>query len=287
VTKAIIEAGAGLSAADVFRGIYRLAELRRAAYAQLAGIDALLVPTAPTAYTLAEVEAEPVTLNSNLGTYTNFVNLLDLAALAVPAAILPDGTPFGITLIAPAGRDGSLASLGRVFHAATQLPLGALAQPQPALAPLEARAGAGEVALAVVGAHLSGMPLNGELTALGARFLASTLTAPDYRLYALAGTVPPKPGMLRVAAGTGVAIAVETWALSNEAFGRFVAAVPSPLSIGTLALGDGSKLKGFLVEPEAVQGARDISHHGGWRAFVTASAGKGSAPAQQAAGVTA
>jgi allophanate hydrolase len=272
VTKAIIEAGADISAADAFHAFYRLAELRRAAQEQLAGTVALAVPTAPTAYTLAEVEAEPVKRNSDLGTYTNFVNLLDLAALAVPAAILPDGTPFGITLIAAAGRDGQLAGIGRAFHAATKLPLGALAQPQPDLPPLDAGPGADEVALAVVGAHLSGMALNGELNGLGARFLAEAVTSPDYRLFALAGTVPAKPGLLRVPAGTGLSIVVESWALSTAAFGRFVAAVPPPLCIGTLVLGDGSKVKGFLVEAEAVKSARDISHHGGWRAYVAASA---------------
>jgi allophanate hydrolase len=230
-----------------------------------------MVPTAPAAYTVAEIAADPIGLNTRLGTYTNFVNLLDLAGLAVPAAIAADGTPFGVTFLAPVGRDAALASLGRVFHAATGLPLGALGLVQPPPAPLAAVAGHGEIAVAVVGAHLSGMPLNGELAALGARFLQKTATAPDYRLFALAGTAPAKPGLLRVAAGHGSAIEVETWALSAKAFGRFVAAVPPPMSIGTLQLADGSGVKGFLVEAEAVAGARDISRFGGWRAFLAES----------------
>jgi allophanate hydrolase len=179
-----------------------------------------------------------------------------------------DGTPFGITLLGPAGHDAALAALGRVFHADTKLPLGALGRAQPPLARLSPLPAVGEIALAVVGAHLSGMPLNGELQSLGARLLETTATAADYRLYALAGTQPPKPGLLRVAAGQGSAVALEVWALAAEAFGRFVAAVPAPLSIGTITLADGRPVKGFLVEAEAVSGARDISSFGGWRAFM-------------------
>jgi allophanate hydrolase len=245
-----------------------LAELRAKAQAALARIDALMVPTAPAAYTVVEIKADPIRLNSNLGTYTNFVNLLDLAGLSVPATLASDGTPFGVTFLSPAGHDVLLASIGRRFHAATGLPLGALALRQPGLAVHPAAPAADEVALAVVGAHLSGMSLNGELKNLGARFLQATSTAPDYRLYALADSTPRKPGLLRVANGAGVAIEVEIWALTTAAFGYFVAAVPPPLSIGTLDLADGRRVKGFLVESEAVAGARDISSFGGWRAYV-------------------
>ena len=178
-----------------------------------------------------------------------------------------DGTPFGVTLLAPAGNDGALASIGRVFHADTGLALGALGCAQPPLPPLPAAPAAGEVALAVVGAHLSGMPLNGELRGLGARLLETTTTSRDYRLYALAGTEPPKPGLIRAAHGKGAAIEVEVWALPTEGFGRLVAAVPPPLSIGTISLGDGRAVKGFLVEAQGVADARDISSFGGWRAF--------------------
>jgi allophanate hydrolase len=272
VTRAIIERGRAPSAADVFRGLYRLAELRARARETLAQIDALMVPTVPAAYTIAELEADPIGLNTRLGTYTNFVNLQDLAGLAVPVTIAADGTPFGVTFLAPAGQDAELASLGRVFHAATKLPLGALGLAQPPLTPVAATARDGEVAIAVVGAHLSGMPLNGELLALGARFLEQTTTAADYRLYALAGTTPPKPGLLRVAAGRGFAIDVEIWALPLDNFGRFVATVPPPMSIGTVQIEGGRGIKGFLVEAEAVVGALDISRFRSWRAFVAASA---------------
>ena len=268
VTRQIILGGAHGSAADAFAAFYRLEELRRVRDHAFREIDALALPTIPTAYTIDEVLADPIGLNSRLGTYTNFVNLLDLSALAVPAAMLRDGTPFGITLIAPAEQDAALASLGRRFHADTGLPLGATGAPQLPLAPAPKIAADGEIAVAVVGAHLSGMPLNRELKSFGARFLEETTTAPDYRLFALPGTTPPKPGLIRVGGGRGTAIAIEIWALPATEFGRFVAAVPAPLSIGTLSLADGRRAKGFLVEAEATQGARDISAFGGWRAFM-------------------
>jgi allophanate hydrolase len=267
VTRAIIQEGARPTAAEAFTAFYRLEELRRARDHIFGGVDALVMPTMPTVYTVDQVLADPIQLNSRLGTYTNFVNLLDLCALAVPAAMRSDGVPSGITLLAPAGRDGALASIGRVFHADTGLPLGAVNRARPPLSDV-ATLGVNEVALAVVGAHLSGMPLNSELRALGARLIAGTTTTADYRLYALAETIPPKPGMLRVADGEGASLAVEVWALSWEAFGRFVAAVPPPLSIGTVRLAGGAAAKGFLVEAKAVNGARDITSFGGWRAFM-------------------
>jgi allophanate hydrolase len=227
-----------------------------------------MVPTAPAAYTVAELAASPVELNSNLGTYTNCVNLLDLCGFAVPVTFAADGTPFGVTFVAPAGQDASLASLGRAVHAAADLPLGTSKAKTPPPGKLSIAPGADEIAIAVVGAHLSGMPLNGELRALGARFLEKTATAPDYRLFALDGTRPPKPGLLRVGKGQGAPIEIEIWALSADAFGRFVANIPAPLGIGTLTLPDGRGVKGFLVEAEAVNGARDISHFGGWRAYM-------------------
>lgn len=268
VTRQITEAGAHISAADTFAALYRLQNLRRVASQILEGFDAMVLPTAPSVYRVAEVLANPVELNSRNGTYTNFVNLLDMSGLAIPAALRPDGLPFGITLLAPAGHDRHLAALGRRFHADTALPMGATDRVQPPLAPGKEQPRDG-VLLAVVGAHLSGMALNGELRVLGATFVKSTTTSADYRLFALDGTVPPKPGLLRVADGTGHAIAIEIWELTSEAFGRFVAAIPSPLGIGTLRTAEGDAVKGFLVEAAAVTTARDISHHGGWRAFMT------------------
>ncbi len=279
VTREIIAGGAARTAADTFAAFYQLERLRRLRDRALREVDALVLPTAPTIYSVAEVLADPVTLNSRLGTYTNFVNLLDLCGLAVPSAMLPDALPFGITLLAPAGRDAMLAAIGREYHHATGLPLGALAKAQPPLpqrphaAPVSSGSGArnDEIALAVVGAHLSGMPLNGELVAAGGRLLESASTAAHYRLYALSGTTPPKPGLLRVKNGAGAAIALEIWALPAAGFGRFVANIPPPLSIGTLELADGRAVKGFLVEAEAVADARDISSFGGWRAFAAPS----------------
>jgi allophanate hydrolase len=268
VTRQIILAGAHGTAADAFAAFYQLEGLRRVRDHAFRAIDALLVPTAPTIYTIEQVLADPIHLNSRLGTYTNFVNLLDLCGLAVPASFRPDGTPFGVTLLAPGGEDATLAAIGRQFHHASALPLGALKYPQPPLADISAAAAAGEVAIAVVGAHLSGMPLNGELRAAGGRLLTSAKTAPHYRLFALPGTTPPKPGLLRVKNGAGTTVEVEVWSLPDASFGRFVAQVPPPMSIGTLELADGQGVKGFLVEAEAVEGARDISSFGGWRKFV-------------------
>ena len=271
VTKEIILSGLRPTAIDAFAAFYKLERLRRVAdYIFANQVDALVLPTAPTIYTVKQVLADPIQLNSRLGTYTNFVNLLDLCGLALPASMTDSGVPFGITLLAPGGNDARLVEIGRVFHADTTLPLGALKASQPALAPVLKSPAAGEVALVVVGAHLSGLPLNGELRALGARLLETARTAPNYRLYALDGTSPPKPGLLRVDGGQGTSIEIEVWALSVESFGRFVAAVPPPLSIGTVKLQDGRGLKGFLLEAAAAAGARDISSFGGWRKFMAA-----------------
>ncbi|MGJ5065898.1 allophanate hydrolase [Bradyrhizobium oligotrophicum] len=267
VTREITIGGARGSAADTFAALYRLQALRKVAERTFADIDALVLPTAPTAYTTADVLANPIELNSRLGTYTNFVNLLDLCGLAVPAAMRNDGIPFGITLLAPAGRDAALASLARAFHADTALPVGAKAIPLPPLRPVPPSLHGDEIAIVVVGAHLSGMALNHELTSLGGRLLEAATTAPDYKLYALS-TTPPKPGMLRIDDGKGSAMAVEIWALSAAGFGQFVNLIPPPLSIGTIRLADGRTAKGFLVEPAALDGARDISEFGGWRAYM-------------------
>ena len=186
-------------------------------------IDALVLPTMPTVYTVDQVLADPIQLNSRLGTYTNFVNLLDLCGLAVPAAMRADGAPSGITLLAPAGRDAVLATIGRAFHADTGLPLGATERAQPPLRWRRANCAAAKSPLAVVGAHLSGMPLNGELRMRNARFIERPRPPPTTGCSRLPDATPPKPGMLRVGDGEGAAITVEVWALTAEAFGHFVA----------------------------------------------------------------
>lgn len=267
VTRQIIAGKPLPSAADAFSARYRLAELALAANAALKGLDALMVPTAPRAVTLAEMAADPIGANSMLGRYTNFVNLLDLCALAVPATLATDGLAAGVTFIAPAGRDAALAAIGRAFHGASGLPLGATGVPHPAPMELPTTAPAGMIEIAVVGAHLSGMPLNREVTGLGGVFLRSTTTTADYRFFALPGGPPARPGLLRVHPGDGAPIALEVWALPAAGFGTLVASIPGPLGITTLALADGTNVKGFIVEAAAVVDARDITHHGGWRAY--------------------
>ncbi|MFF8802642.1 MULTISPECIES: allophanate hydrolase [unclassified Methylobacterium] len=267
-TRAVIGRARDFAAADAFAGLYRLAELRRAADALWDHIDVLVVPTYPRPVTCTELEADPIGPNSELGTYTNFVNLLDLCALAVPSRFRADGLPAGLTLIAPRGRDGLLAALGARLHAAAGVQIGTSGAVVPAPEAGPTRAGPDEIELAVIGAHLSGLPLNRELTGLGARFLRAGATRPDYRLYALSGGPPRRPGLLRVAAGAGAAIAAEVWALSPAAFGRFVAAIPAPLSIGTLHLADGTDPKGFLVEAEGIGSGTDITEYGSWQRYL-------------------
>jgi len=267
VTRQIIEGGATSLAVDAFESWYKLAELRRESDGAWTQIDALVLPTAPTIYTRSQVDAEPIALNSRLGYYTNFANLLDTAALAVPAGFRADGLPFGITLFGPAWTDGFLATLGGAFHRATAKTLGATSHPlRPAPTGSQLPAANG-IPLAVVGAHLTGQPLNHELIALGARLVRTARTANCYSLYALAGTTPAKPGLVRCGPGTGAEIEVEIWSLPPVAFAEFVAAIPPPLGIGTLQLSDGSSVKGFLCESAALHGAKDISSFGGWRAY--------------------
>ena len=268
VTRAIIEGARKFDAVAAFEAFYKLADRRRTAEGAWSAFDVMLLPTIPRPYTLAEVETEPVLLNSRLGTYTNFVNLLDLCAIAAPAGMRGDGLPSSVTLIAPAGDDGLVAGLAAAIHARSEAPMGATGRPAPRLPKAPATAPSGRIGLAVVGAHLAGLPLNPELVALGASFVSEVETAPDYRLYALAGAKPDKPGLLRVADGAGAAIKAEVWALDPESFGAFVARIPAPLGVGTVRLADGSTVKGFLVEPAGVAGATDISKFGGWRGYL-------------------
>jgi allophanate hydrolase len=266
VTRQIIGGGAEPSAAEAFRAQYRLQELRRATEQVWQQIDVLLTPTAGTVFRIAEVQADPVRLNAQLGIYTNFVNLLDLAAVAVPAGFTGTGLPFGVTLIAPAWSDYMLLRLAARLHRANAATLGALPialGPAPAFdwAPLT-----DGVAVAVCGAHLQGLPLNHQLLERGAVLLERTVTAPSYRLYALPGGPPERPGLVRVAT-QGAAIEVEVWSVPSAAFGSFVAGIPTPLAIGKLILGDGREVSGFLCEAHATSRAQDITGYGGWRAY--------------------
>lgn len=263
VTRAILEPGLQLTAADAFRGFYRLEALRQDCLRAMAGVDVLCVPTIPYFVTLDEIAADPIGPNARLGTYTNFVNLLDLCGIAVPTGDRIDGRPGSVTILARGGRDALAASVAAGVEAGR---MGATGWVRPAQTALPQTALRDEIALAVCGAHMTGLPLNQELTRLGARLIRSCLTAPHYRLHALAGGPPERPGLVRDPSGS--AIAVEIWGLPAQLFGTFIAGVPSPLAIGTVVLEDGSAVKGFVCETAGLAGASDITALGSWRAFL-------------------
>ena len=248
---AIVRGGAQRSAVDVFIAQHRLAQLRLEAEPVWAAADALLLPTVPGHPTLAEVAADPVGTNEALGRFTNFVNLMDLAALALPGPRRPDGLPGGITLLAPAFHDHRLLDLGAAWHG----------EPVAGSEP-------GTVRLAVVGAHMRGLPLNAQLTERGGRLVAATRTAPTYRLFALAGG---RPGLIRVRAGGG-AVEAEVWELAPAALGELLGLIPSPLALGRVVLEDGQEVTGFVCEAAGAEGATDITDHGGWRAYLDTAA---------------
>jgi allophanate hydrolase len=272
--RAIILGGKRYSAVDAFRGLYELEAYAAQSRKIWEEVDLLLLPTAGTAYTIEEVKKEPVRLNSNLGRYTNFVNLLDLAAVAVPAGFceaesLP-GLPFGVTLIGPAFSDRALLSWGDRLHRAGGGRLGGTGFNVSLQPPFEIlnENNFSRVELAVVGAHLRGQPLNHQLSNRGAQFVTATETAPFYRLYYLANTAPPKPGLIRVEEQLAHGIDIEVWSLDRDAFGDFVSEVPPPLAIGTLELASGKNVKGFVCEPCALDGAKDITRHRSWRSYL-------------------
>jgi allophanate hydrolase len=266
VTRDIVMAGYEYSAVDAFEGQYELDELKAAALPQMATLDFLVLPTAPTIYRVADLEREPVLYNSHLGHYTNFVNFFGLCALALPAGFRPDGMPFGVTLIGAAHRDRALLAFGARWQREAPLPLGKTTSQLPAVAhdPVLAE---DRVSIAVVGAHMSGLPLNGQLVELGGRLESAGRTAPVYRFYALPGGPPKRPGMVRVAQGGG-AIELEVWSLPAARVGAFLRQVPAPLGLGTVTLAGGSDVTGFLCEAHAVRGAHDITDFGGWRAYL-------------------
>lgn len=250
-------------ATDTFKAEYQRAELAQKINLQLQAYDALLVPTSPTIYRISEVEADPLNKNSHMGAYTNFVNFADLAAIALPNIIRADGLPSGVTFIASAWYDQALAKFAQQWQTLTELPLGTSSYRYQKSFEIESQ---NSVKLAVVGAHLSAMPLNFQLTTRQATLLAKTRTAKSYKLFALKNTVPPKPGLQFDIHGT--AIEVEVWEIPLANFGAIVAEVPSPLGIGNLQLEDGTWVKGFICEAYAIQEAVDISHFGGWRAYI-------------------
>lgn len=265
VVREIVSAGHRFSACDAWRAEYLRAELSRAINDVLQRYDALVVPTSPTIRTLDEMTRQPIVYNSQFGTYTNFTNLADLCALALPSSLRDDGLPAGITLIGPAWHDLALADFGRRWQRQRDIGLGATGRSFPPPESVTAPS-ADHVRVAVVGAHLSGMPLNFQLTGRNAVLVETARTAADYRLYALAGTTPPKPGLAK--AEQGAHIALELWDIPLARFGEFVAEIPAPLGIGTLTLDDGRQVKGFICEPLALRDARDITAYGGWRNYL-------------------
>ncbi len=264
VVRKIIGGADRFSAVDCFEAEYKLRDLRRATEAEWAHIDLLALPTTGTIYTHDAVKADPIQLNTNLGYYTNFVNLLDLAAVAVPAGFRSNGLPFGISLIGPAFSDEALLTVGDLYHRSqTEVP-------GPPVELMSTPPGC--VQLAVVGAHLSGQPLNWQLAERGARRIKTCRTAPGYRLYALDRTVPAKPGLVRDDKFEGPGIEVEVWAVPNDRFGSFVEAVPAPLGIGSATLETGEQVKCFICEPYAVSGSAEITRYGGWRLYLAQAA---------------
>ena len=269
VIRDILEPAAALTAADGFRAQYQLAELKRQSDALMKTVDALLLPTTPGIYTRAAVQADPITLNSQLGTWTNFVNLLDLCALALPGGFREDSLPGGFTLIGPAWQDHALADFGQRWQQAQPWQAGATGQLLPEPQPRASNADDDDlITVAVVGAHLTGMPLNTQLTERGGVLLEATHTAPCYRLYALANTVPPKPGLIRNEKSGGDSIPIELWQMPVKHFGSFVGLIPAPLGIGSLETADGRWVKGFICEPWAIDDATDITALGGWRNYI-------------------
>jgi len=266
----VVTRAVGMTATDTFRAQYRLRELQVRLRDTWRSVDALMVPTAPGLPTLAELAAEPVARNSELGTYTNFVNLLGLSAVALPFGFTPEGLPFGVTFIAPGGCDWALAELAAQWQRALKLPLGAKLRAPAAADALITTTPPGTLPLAVVGAHLSGMPLHHQLVERGARLRQITTTTASYRLYALPGTQPAKPGLVRAAGAVtqGAAIAVEVYDMPMDTLGSFLAGIPAPLGLGRIELADGRWVNGFICEPCALEGAEDISAWGGWREYL-------------------
>tara|TARA_R110000824_G_scaffold118960_2_gene271605 strand:- start:228516 stop:230327 length:1812 start_codon:yes stop_codon:yes gene_type:complete len=263
VVAGIIQGGRKRTSVETFEAFHRLQALSRTISTIMSDIDVLVVPTAPTIYRVSDVLAEPVKLNSRLGTYTNFMNLADLSGIAVPAGIGANGLPFGITLVAPAFAEASVLELAARFHSALGISSGGPL--------LQAKAeDAAFIELAVVGAHMSGLPLNHELTSRGGMFVERGRTAAAYRFYALAGGPPYRPGLVRMHGGGQIEI--EVWRLPRAAMGDFMAGVPSPLCIGTLELANGKLVKGFLCEANGLEGAEEITRFGGWRAYMASKA---------------
>lgn len=264
-TRKVIEKGNLGTAVETFDAMYKLQALKRRAASILSTVDFVATPTAGTHYRKTEIESDPIRLNSNLGYYTNFMNLLDLSAIAVPTGFTTHGLPFGITLFSNAFHDEFLLEIANRLHKESELNLGRSdVRKHPELAPVEYNS----VPIAVCGAHMSGLPLNSQLKELGSVYLKTTHTSPHYRLFALPNTSPPKPGLVKDAEHGGP-IEIELWNLPKSQWSTFIEQIPPPLGIGNIELEDGSFVKGFLCEAWATEGARDITELGSWRTFTS------------------
>jgi len=267
VTRSIIEKAIQFSAVQTFQAIYKLRELKHATDAILSTVDFVLTPTASTVYSIKDVDNDPIRLNSLLGYYTNYVNLLDYAAIAIPAGNFSNGLPFGVSLVANRFTDRYLINMSRRILAESGLRMATtgfywLADNLPLLEPARDR-----IKLLVCGAHMTGMALNQQLQSLDAEFLEATTTAPTYRLYALAGGPPFRPGLVRDE-DSGNRIAVEVWSIDVNQLGKFLAGIPAPLGLGKVELADGSLVIGFICEPYAIDSATDITAYGGWKNYL-------------------
>ncbi|KPJ92633.1 MAG: allophanate hydrolase [Gammaproteobacteria bacterium SG8_11] len=267
VTRKIIAPGKDAKAVDAFKAQYQLQAYKKQADKIVSEYDFIVIPTAGTIYTIERLQADPITLNSNLGYYTNFMNLLDYAAVAVPAGFMENGLPFGVTLFASAFKDKTLLNFARCFHESQELAMGATSQPLPKSAANTGYDDPAMVRIVVCGAHMQGLPLNYQLTDRRAKLIQRTTTSPNYRLYALAGGPPKRPGLMRDESN-GTAIEVEVWEMPAEHFGSFMKLVPQPLGIGTVELRDGAREKGFLCEAYAIDTAEEVTRFGGWRAYL-------------------
>jgi allophanate hydrolase len=278
VTRAVLESSSDFSAVDAFKGFYRLTALKRASERVWDLADVLLMPTAGTVYEIASVEADPIRLNTNLGYYTNFMNLMDLAGVAVPTGFRTDGLPFGVTLVGRCGADASLLEWAGRLHRASVQRLGALNLPHPAphgaqssppgLPPMRR----GFMPIAVCGAHMQGLPLNHQLLERGGHLVKLARTSAHYRLFALPGE-PARPGLVRDSNGGG-SIEIEVWAVRSADLGSFVEGIPSPLGLGKIELEGGETVTGFVCESHATVSAADITALEGWRAYLAGSVGR-------------
>ena len=276
VVKEVIQSAKKYSSVDSFKARYKLELLRKECEKLWTNMDALMVPTVVTAPTFEDLSMDPIMKNSQLGQYTNFVNLLGLCALAVPHTISKSGLPFGVTFIAPNGLDAALIKTAHAWESGVTAPLGRyLRQRTHSISAVESvqsdlsvlPRSAPTIKIAVVGAHLTGMPLNSQLIERGSRLLGPTLTSPTYRLYDLANTNPKKPGLFRVGAG-GVGIELEVYEMPVTNLGSFLEKIPSPLGLGKVELQSGEWVTGFICEQSGQLGARDISEFGGWRKYL-------------------